>query len=322
MGTTEVQPGGRNTLLSSIWSDQNASHSTTTVSNNFRMAPSLLNPETPCWIPNAAGEAVSIPSTLTKLSRLTAAKHGHKPSNSFDMAVIEDAYKPFTTPILEGSALFPAYGVSFEQIMSTASESSGSKKSTSIGSDGFSHTGDIFTPTSRMNGQGLPVSTSLQSMRQLEMTPQKDSSLLPMSTTQLYTEPRNYAPTTVGRAAAFGPPPKFDLSALTAGSSTSSAAEAAFVANLTSLGLQRHAEAKSSQQSQAQTAMVPVSKCPQVSYQLLALTNTPTGLPDLQSALYEENFPFVESARQSFGKNNGVIQLSNVSFASLWLHSF
>ncbi|KAM0325082.1 hypothetical protein ACHAQA_007621 [Verticillium albo-atrum] len=49
---------------------------------------------------------------------------------------------------------------------------------------------------------------------------------------------------------------------------------------------------------------------------LNALTDTPTGLPDITTALASENFPFVTSAEAPQGHNGGVIKLSNIPFSA------
>ena len=60
--------------------------------------------------------------------------------------------------------------------------------------------------------------------------------------------------------------------------------------------------------------VAPVAMLPQRSNLLSGLTNTPTSLPLLETAMNPAYFPFVEGPRLAHTVNHGVVKLKNVSW--------
>lgn len=119
-----------------------------------------------------------------------------------------------------------------------------------------------------------------------------------------FTEPRNYAPRTCGRALSISkkPPPRFDLSGAVAVQDPDIYPSVEQASQNSVVPFFGH------QSSLSQTQLQSLR-----SSQLLQLTATENGLPTIQSALQPENFPFLEGARQSVAVNHGVVKLRNVS---------
>lgn len=124
------------------------------------------------------------------------------------------------------------------------------------------------------------------------------------------TEPRNYAPRTVGRLTD-EPPPSFDLSLIKYLDKTNETQEALSPKKeqdpfSTVLPSRRASDELQTLRSDA----------------LNKLTNTPTGLPDYTTALSPDIFPFVDAARQAQPTYHGVIKLGNVCMAPKFYHNY
>lgn len=164
----------------------------------------------------------------------------------------------------------------------------------------------IMTPTKvpvaakAMNG-GVPLSSScdIQAMMSTltNSSPSRDSDNSTdnsMSPVYPRTEPRNYAPKTAGRLID-APPPSFDLSLIKYIDQTN----------------ERNKASSPVKELDPFTGSVDEKKFLR-SDALNRLTNTPTGRPDLTTALSSDSFPFVDAARQAQATTHGVVKLGNV----------
>ncbi|KAF4508796.1 hypothetical protein G6O67_005132 [Ophiocordyceps sinensis] len=111
------------------------------------------------------------------------------------------------------------------------------------------------------------------------------------------TEPRSYAPRTpASEHVGNSPPPKFDPSGIV------NESHAPYV-----LGLEESSPAM----------MLAVQDIGATrSTELLTLTNTPTGLPLLATAMAPNHFPFIEAPRMANSFNHGVVKLKNIPFST------
>ncbi|KAK0612331.1 hypothetical protein B0T17DRAFT_499849 [Bombardia bombarda] len=135
----------------------------------------------------------------------------------------------------------------------------------------------------------------------------------------IQSEPRNYAPRTVGAEA----PPRFALSTKVGrarGPSFASIAEED-VFGAGSVNTERALVVSAPETPQR--ALVPLNPGPVPpmiqalrSDMLNFLTNNPSGLPDIQLALDPRYFPFIESSSQSSPPQHGVIKIKNIPFAT------
>ena len=133
-----------------------------------------------------------------------------------------------------------------------------------------------------------------------------------------FTEPRNYAPRTNGRPITQEPPPKFGLGIVAHGTDQQLRSQDPFKSGPGS------ETALSVQSPPPVTAVVPYNQYvppaapmampPQRSELLSVLTNTPTRLPLLETAMSPTYFPFVEGPRLAHTVNHGVVKLKNVSW--------
>ncbi|KJZ75639.1 hypothetical protein HIM_05102 [Hirsutella minnesotensis 3608] len=136
-----------------------------------------------------------------------------------------------------------------------------------------------------------------------------------------FTEPRSYAP----RASALStmgnePPPKFDPNGLLASRQAEPVAPAQLQPVPETLAM---IHATTGQEATAWNPEPPsgtalVSQGPQTvrSRELQKLTNTPTGLPLLETAMSQDNFPFIEAPRMAQAVNHGVVKLRNIPFST------
>lgn len=126
------------------------------------------------------------------------------------------------------------------------------------------------------------------------------------------TEPRSYAPRTPGQQGdSSDPPPKFDPSGIVNGQ------QQQMEEQLQTYGVPKnHALAGAYPGSEASSpAAMPVMNAAGASRstELMNLTNTPTGMPLLATAMAPSNFPFIEAPRMANSFNHGVVKLKNVS---------
>ncbi|KAM4061229.1 RNA recognition, RNP-1 [Hirsutella rhossiliensis] len=129
------------------------------------------------------------------------------------------------------------------------------------------------------------------------------------------TEPRSYAPRTPGQQEVGNdPPPKFDPTGIVNGQQQQNGPHPQIHAVTANQVMAHACPGAEASWPAAMPAMNAIGATR--STELMRLTNTPTGLPLLATAMAPNNFPFIEAPRMANSFNHGVVKLKNIPFST------